>query len=117
VTGGVHLSVGREERAKAAQLEALPREEGGNRVRRHRCVGRPRGRGPVGRGGAAGWEKKGMGRGWAERPDGPKAEENYFRIKFEFFEYTKALEICTRRFRRNFDMRIFPKSSYAPQEF
>jgi hypothetical protein len=26
------------------------------------------------------------------------------------FEYTKALEICRRRFRRNFDMRIFLKS-------
>jgi hypothetical protein len=25
------------------------------------------------------------------------------------FEFTKALEICRRRFRRNFDMRIFPK--------
>jgi hypothetical protein len=25
------------------------------------------------------------------------------------FEYTEALEICTRRFRRNFDMRIFLK--------
>jgi hypothetical protein len=71
VTGGVHLSVGREERAKAAQLEALPREEGGNRVRRHRRVGRlgrPRGRGPVGRGGAAGWEKK----EWATA--GPKGQ-------------------------------------------
>jgi hypothetical protein len=22
--------------------------------------------------------KKGMGRGWSERSDGPKAEENYF---------------------------------------
>jgi hypothetical protein len=61
MTGGVHLSAGREERAKAARLEALPREEGGNRVRRHRRVGRlgrARGRGPVGRGGAAGWKKK-----------------------------------------------------------
>jgi hypothetical protein len=29
-------------------------------------------------------EKKGMGRGWAERPDGPKAEDNYFQIKFGF---------------------------------
>jgi hypothetical protein len=28
--------------------------------------------------------KKRMGRGWAERPDGPKGEENYFRIKFGF---------------------------------
>jgi hypothetical protein len=25
------------------------------------------------------------------------------------FEYTKALKICTRRFRKNFDMMIFPK--------
>jgi hypothetical protein len=29
-------------------------------------------------------EKKGMGHGWAKRSDGLKAEENYFRIKFEF---------------------------------
>jgi hypothetical protein len=28
--------------------------------------------------------KKRMGHGWAERPDGLKAEENYFRIKFRF---------------------------------
>jgi hypothetical protein len=41
MTSGFHLSAGREERAKAARLEA-------------------------------------------ERPDGPKAEENYFRIKFGF---------------------------------
>jgi hypothetical protein len=58
--GGVHLLAGRKDRAKAAQLEALPREEGGNRVRRHRRasrLGRSRGRGPVGRGGAASWKK------------------------------------------------------------
>jgi hypothetical protein len=82
MTGGVHLSAGREERVKAARLEALPHEEDDNWVSRHRCTGwldRPRGRGLVGRGGAAGWkEKKRMGHGWAERPDGPKAEENYF---------------------------------------
>jgi hypothetical protein len=30
--------------------------------------------------------KKRMGRGWDERPDGPKAEENYFRIKFGFLK-------------------------------
>jgi hypothetical protein len=35
MTGGVHLSAGREERAKAAWLEALPHEEGGNWVRCH----------------------------------------------------------------------------------
>jgi hypothetical protein len=28
MTGGVHLSAGREESAKAARLEALPHEEG-----------------------------------------------------------------------------------------
>jgi hypothetical protein len=43
------------------------------------------------------------------RPDGPKSEESYFSNKNRIFEYTKALEIYTRRFRRNFDMRIFPK--------
>jgi hypothetical protein len=35
----------------------------------------------VGRGGKIGWLEK---KEWAERPDGPKAEENYFRIKFGF---------------------------------
>jgi hypothetical protein len=51
MTGGAHPSVGCEERAKAAQLEVLPREEGGNRVRRHRHADRlgwTRGRGLVG---------------------------------------------------------------------
>jgi hypothetical protein len=32
-----------------------------------------------------------------------------FWIKNWIFEFTQALEICRRRFRRNFDMRIFPK--------
>jgi hypothetical protein len=43
---------------------------------------RPR---PSGKRGSGRMErKKRMGRGWAERPDGPKGEENYFRIKFGF---------------------------------
>jgi hypothetical protein len=42
-------------------------------------------------------------------PDGPKSEEDFFLNKNWMFEYTKALEICTRRFRRNFNTRIFPK--------
>jgi hypothetical protein len=50
-------------------------------------------------------------------PDGPKSEENYFRIHFGFFEYTKALEICRRRLRRNFDMGIFCKFFWTPQGF
>jgi hypothetical protein len=40
---------------------------------------------------------------WAE------SEEKFFLNKKLIFDYTKALEICRRRFRRNFDMRIFPK--------
>jgi hypothetical protein len=40
---------------------------------------------------------------------GPKVQENLFSDKNLIFEYTKALEICTRRFRRNLDTRIFPK--------
>jgi hypothetical protein len=46
---------------------------------------------------------------WAARSAGPKARKMNFRIKNWIFEFTKALEICRTRFRRNFDMRIFPK--------
>jgi hypothetical protein len=50
-------------------------------------------------------------RGWAGRLAagliGPKAKENSFPNKKWIFEFTKALEICTRRFRRNFEVGIF----------
>jgi hypothetical protein len=46
---------------------------------------------------------------WAARSARPKARKKNFRIKNWIFEFIKALEICGRRFRRNFDMRIFPK--------
>jgi hypothetical protein len=36
-------------------------------------------------------------------------EKGISELKIGFFEFTKALEICRRRFRRNFNMRIFPK--------
>jgi hypothetical protein len=42
-------------------------------------------------------------------PGGPNSEEKFFSNKNWIFEYTKAFEICRRRFRRNFVMRIFPK--------
>jgi hypothetical protein len=42
---------------------------------------------------------------------GPKVEEDFFSDKNWIFEYANALEICTRRFRSSFDMRIFPKFS------
>jgi hypothetical protein len=57
---------------------------------------------------AAAGPKVRMGR-LAVGPVGPKVRKILFRIKFDFFEYTKALEICRRRFKWNFDMRIFPK--------
>jgi hypothetical protein len=48
--------------------------------------------------------------GWAARLAGPKLrKKGIYELKIGFFEFTKALEICRRRFRRNFDMRIFPK--------
>jgi hypothetical protein len=48
---------------------------------------------------------------------GPKSEENSFPNKNWIFEYIKALEICTRRFRRNLDTNTFPKLFWAPQVF
>jgi hypothetical protein len=66
----VHLSAGHEERSKAARLEASSCGGGGNPVGHHRRagrLGRPRGRSPVGRGGAAGWKEK---KEWATA--GPK---------------------------------------------
>jgi hypothetical protein len=52
---------------------------------------------------------------WAEQASGwlGRLGQNLKEISFQnkkwFFEYIKTLEICTKRFRRNFDMVIFPK--------
>jgi hypothetical protein len=46
--------------------------------------------------------------GWLGRL-GRNLKKDSFQNKIWIFEYTKALDICTRRFRRNFDMGIFPK--------
>jgi hypothetical protein len=70
--------------------------------------------GLVGRGGGLDGSGRpvGQGRG-VGRPAEPSGlnsvEKNSFRIKNWIFEYTKALEICRRRFRRNFEVGIFPK--------
>jgi hypothetical protein len=48
--------------------------------------------------------------GWlAAGPIGLKVRKNSFPNNNLIFESTNALEICRRRFRRNFHMRIFPK--------
>jgi hypothetical protein len=44
--------------------------------------------------------------GWADLAE---TEEKIFQNKNWIFEFTKALEICTRRLRRNFDTRIVTK--------
>jgi hypothetical protein len=73
------------------------------------------------KGGSLGWWAEEVGwTAWASRqakaggvgkpagPSGLNSVEKNFRIKNWIFEYTKALEIC-RRFRRNFEVGIFPK--------
>jgi hypothetical protein len=47
--------------------------------------------------------------GWPLGRLGQKLREKSFQNKNWIFEYTKALENCRRRFRRNLDMGIFPK--------
>jgi hypothetical protein len=61
--------------------------------------------GPDREGGGGSWlgSKKNKGGGRAE------IKKMNFRIKNWIFLIYQGLEICTRRFRRNFDMRIFPK--------
>jgi hypothetical protein len=53
----------------------------------------------------AGWARGRTGNG----VDRAESKEKNFRIKNWIFEFTKSLEICRRKFRWNFDMRIFPK--------
>jgi hypothetical protein len=47
--------------------------------------------------------------GGAVGPTGLEAERSSFWNKNKIFEFTKTLENCTRRFRMNFDVGIFPK--------
>jgi hypothetical protein len=63
-------------------------------------------RGGAGEGGRAG-RPDGPTGPWGR--SGPKVMKNSFPNKNLVFDYSKALEFCRRRFRRNFDMRIFPK--------
>jgi hypothetical protein len=66
------------------RLAPVWEEEEDDRLGHEGELGRPRGRGPVGRGGQPVEKmKKRIGRGWAERPDGPKVKKKIpFRIKF-----------------------------------
>jgi hypothetical protein len=70
-------------------------------------------RGPTGRTREteAGWRHGPRGRvgRLAAGPNGPEVKENSFSNKNLVFDYSKALEICRRRFRRNFEVGIFPE--------
>jgi hypothetical protein len=64
----------------------------------------------------AGEKRKGPVVGWAKRPGGPAGRwadwaesDGTFPNKNWIFEFSKALEICRKRFRRNFGMRFFPQ--------
>jgi hypothetical protein len=69
--------------------------------------------GPIGRTREtkAGWQRGPRGRvgRQAAGPNGPEVKENSFLNKNLIFDYSEALEICRRRFRRNFEVGIFPK--------
>jgi hypothetical protein len=52
--------------------------------------------------------QKGEWAGWLLGWLGRKLKKS-FQNKYWIFEFIKALEICTRRFMRNFDTKIFPK--------
>jgi hypothetical protein len=58
-----------------------------------------------------GWSgrKEEVGRGWAETGAGPISSNKTLSNFYLEFDFLATLEICTRRFRRNFGMGIFPK--------
>jgi hypothetical protein len=109
-------------------------EEGGKRGGAHGVVVQEEGEAALGRrdeeeeGRVAAWAERPNGSAgrvaqeveWAGWPHGPggrmgrlaaglKVEEKFFLNKNLIFDYSKALEICRRGFKRNFDMWIFPK--------
>jgi hypothetical protein len=74
----------------------------------------------VGGGDRKGGERRVGQPGWKERRAvawrNPEPWQNSKEILFKYqliLEFGRTLENCTRRFRRNLDMRIFPKIFYA----
>jgi hypothetical protein len=67
--------------------------------------------------GWAGRQAKAGGVGRPAGPSGLNSKEEFFSNKNLDFEFTKAWEICRRRFGRNFDMRIFLNSSRLLKNF
>jgi hypothetical protein len=57
----------------------------------------------------AGWATWAAQARWPAGRTEPKARKNSVLNKIGILEIAKALEICTTRFMRNFDVQIFPK--------
>jgi hypothetical protein len=109
LTGGSQLVVTEGERVVAGLRKLEVETTFGNYAKAaHAGMGRARARWPAVRSGPARARL-----GWVGRI----LRKNSFRIKNWIFEFTKALEICRRRFRRNFDMRIFLNSSRLLKDF
>jgi hypothetical protein len=75
---------------RRAWLRCGRKKTTGGRLGRDGGLGRPGGRGPVGRGGKIG--RLGKKKEWATA--GPKAEENYFRIKFGFLNIQRLCKFA-----------------------
>jgi hypothetical protein len=108
--GGSHMSARHGEGRRQCEVRHFPVreaaiEQGTTDARLAGPTERPRPSGE--RGGGRPIEKRRKRKKWAAV--GPKVRKNSFPNNNLIFEYTKALEICRRGFRRNFDMRIFPK--------
>jgi hypothetical protein len=63
------------------------------------------------------WGRLGRKLSGLVRVAGPKVKKKDFWIKNWIFEFTKALEICTRKIRRDFDMGFFLNSSRLLKDF
>jgi hypothetical protein len=71
-------------------------------------LGQPRGRGLVERGRVSQPKAKAQAAG-PKTGAGPNSRNKTFSNFIWNSDFWQTLEICTRRFRRDFDMRIFPK--------
>jgi hypothetical protein len=98
--------------AKVALGEAFPREGGGNRAGRRLCAAGWAGREAKAQWGEGEWPVGEGKRKWAaagpKTGAGPNSSNKTISNFYLKFEFLATLEICTRRFRRNFDMGIFP---------
>jgi hypothetical protein len=108
LTGGPHLVV-TEEEGVVAGLRNVKKETYFGQYATAAQAGMGRARAACGREGRWLAGLRGRAGRLTDGPIGLKAKENSFPNKNCIFEFTKSLEICRKRFKRNFGMRTFPK--------